>query len=237
MDKKYIVLDTETTGLNPKQGHRIIEIAAIVIQDRKKLDEHFHTYLNPEREIDVEAQKIHNLSLDKLINEPKFHEICDDFIEFITGSTLIMHNAQFDLGFLNEELYLASSKYPKVEDICDIEDTIEIARKKFPNQKNNLDALARRLHITEYDRTYHGALVDANITADAYLLLTGGQTKFEFQNSDTKTLETKSINKNTASNEIKLKKIVPNKSDIKIHNEKLKQIEEGYNIEPLWKQL
>ena len=184
MIKKLIVLDTETTGLEVEQGHRIVEVGAVALADRKRTDLHFHSYLNPQRAIDEEAEKIHGLSLERLANEPEFAEIAESFLEFVEGSILVIHNAAFDLGFLNAELQRASSKYPALEEICDVEDTLQMARNKFPGQRNSLDALANRFEISGYDRSFHGALLDANILADVYMHLTGGQSKFEFMTSN-----------------------------------------------------
>jgi len=185
MTKKLIVLDTETTGLEVDQGHRIVEVGAVALADRRRTDLHFHSYLNPQRSIDEEAEKIHGLSMERLSSEPEFSEIAESFLEFVEGSTLVIHNASFDLGFLNAELKRVSSKYPALEEICDVEDTMLMARNKFPGQRNSLDALAGRFEIRGYDRSFHGALLDANILADVYIHLTGGQTKFEFMTSDT----------------------------------------------------
>jgi DNA polymerase-3 subunit epsilon len=184
MIKKLIVLDTETTGLEVEQGHRIVEVGAVALADRRRTDLHFHSYLNPQRAIDEEAEKVHGLSLERLTNEPEFAEIAESFLEFVEGSILVIHNAAFDLGFLNAELKRASSKYPALEEICDVEDTLLMARNKFPGQRNSLDALANRFEIGGYDRSFHGALLDANILADVYIHLTGGQSKFEFMSSD-----------------------------------------------------
>jgi DNA polymerase-3 subunit epsilon len=184
MIKKLIVLDTETTGLEVEQGHRIVEVGAVALADRKRTDLHFHSYLNPQRAIDEEAEKVHGLSLERLTNEPEFAEIAESFLEFVEGSILVIHNAAFDLGFLNAELKRASSKYPALEEICDVEDTLQMARNKFPGQRNSLDALANRFEISGYDRSFHGALLDANILADVYMHLTGGQSKFEFMTSN-----------------------------------------------------
>ena len=184
MTKKLIVLDTETTGLEVEQGHRIIEVGAVTLEDRKRTDLHFHSYLNPQRSIDEEAEKVHGLSMERLANEPEFSEIAESFLEFVEGNVLVIHNAGFDLGFLNAELKRASSNYPALEEICEIEDTLVIARSKFPGQRNSLDALANRFEISGYDRSFHGALLDANILADVYIHLTGGQSKFEFMSSN-----------------------------------------------------
>ena len=185
MTKKLIVLDTETTGLEVDQGHRLVEVGAVALADRKRTDLHFHSYLNPQRSIDEEAEKVHGLSIERLSNEPEFSEIAESFLEFVEGSILVIHNAAFDLGFLNAELKRASSKYPSLEEICDVEDTLLMARATFPGQRNSLDALANRFEVSGYDRSFHGALLDANILADVYIHLTGGQSKFEFITSNT----------------------------------------------------
>jgi len=187
MNKKLIVLDTETTGLKVDQGHRVVDIGAIVLKDRKKTNEYFQSYVNPERLIDREAQEIHGISNEQLEKEPKFSEIAESFLEFVQDSVLIIHNAPFDLGFLNTELQRASSNYPKLEEICEIEDTLVLARKKFPGRRHKLDDLADRYEIEGYDRTFHGALVDANILADVYIHLTGGQIMLNFSSSNSKT--------------------------------------------------
>ena len=184
MTKKLIVLDTETTGLEVEQGHRIVEVGAVALADRRRTDLHFHSYLNPQRSIDEEAEKVHGLSIERLSNEPEFSEIAESFLEFVEGSILVIHNAAFDLGFLNAELKRVSSQYPALEEICDVEDTLLMARNKFPGQRNSLDALANRFEISGYDRSFHGALLDANILADVYIHLTGGQSKFEFMTSN-----------------------------------------------------
>ena len=185
MTKKLIVLDTETTGLEVDQGHRLVEVGAVALADRKRTDLHFHSYLNPQRSIDEEAEKVHGLSIERLSSEPEFSEIAESFLEFVEGSILVIHNAAFDLGFLNAELKRASSNYPALEEICDVEDTLLMARTKFPGQRNSLDALANRFEVSGYDRSFHGALLDANILADVYIHLTGGQSKFEFITSNT----------------------------------------------------
>ncbi|MEK9649321.1 MAG: DNA polymerase III subunit epsilon [Gammaproteobacteria bacterium] len=232
--KKYIVLDTETTGLDFNDGHRIIEIGAVVVQNRKKTNDFFHTYINPQRVIDKDAQAVHGISNEELLNKPVFAEIADELIEFLEGSTVVAHNAAFDVGFINYELNLASSQYPKLEDICTIEDSLLIARKKFPGQRNSLDALTRRFEVTGYDRTYHGALKDANILADVYMLLTGGQSRMNFEaiqteeNSNEKELTQASL-KN-----IQMLSIIVDEDDLKAHNARLEEIEKKSGIKISW---
>ena len=238
MAKKYIILDTETTGLEVEQGHRVIEIGAVLLNDRKKSEEHFHSYLNPERLIDEEATKVHGISNQDLEDKPLFQEIAEEFIEFIQGNTLVIHNADFDVGFLNNELNLVSSKYPKLEEICEVIDSLSLAREKFPGQRNSLDALANRFDVTGYDRTYHGALLDANILADVYMFLTGGQSNFKFSNGNsTPSLEQKKSNKEFLTNGFKIKKIESSKDDIKEHNKRLDDITSRNNIDTIWNKI
>ena len=238
MAKKYIILDTETTGLEVLQGHRIIEIGAVLMNDRKKSEEHFHTYLNPSRLIDEEASKVHGIMNEDLIDKPSFDEIAEEFLEFVDGSTLVIHNAAFDIGFLNNELKLASSKYPMLQDICEVEDSLAIAKNKFPGQRNSLDALANRFEISNYDRTFHGALLDANILADVYMMLTGGQSKFEFSANPMNTNSQNSDSRNEISKDgLKLKLIKADKQDLKEHEERLLDIEERNAIKTLWREV
>ena len=235
MSKRFIILDTETTGLEVTKGHKIIEIGAVVLNDRKKSSDHFHVYINPGRLIDEEASKVHGITNADLENEPMFAEIADDFVEFIQGSTLIIHNAPFDVGFLNSELKAVSAKYPNLEDICQIEDSLVIARNKFPGQRNSLDALANRFEVSGYDRSFHGALLDANILADVYIYLTGGQSKFEFSNNNNVAKEAKSSEKSTLTLEgLKFTSIKANKSDVIAHKKRLKEIKEKNNVETIW---
>ena len=237
MIKKLIVLDTETTGLEVDQGHRIIEIGAILLEDRKKTDQHFHTYLNPQRAIDEEAQKVHGISNEKVKNEPEFSEIAESFLEFVQGSILIIHNAPFDLGFLNSELKRASSEYPLLEEICEIEDSLLLARSKFPGQRNSLDALSNRFEVGGYDRSFHGALLDANILADVFMHLTGGQSKFEFLSSQgDSSSEDSSAKKLINFDELPIAKISLTADDMKAHESRLKQIESDNKLTAIWNQ-
>ena len=225
MIKKLIVLDTETTGLEVDQGHRIVEVGAVALADRKRTDLHFHSYLNPQRSIDEEAEKVHGLSMERLSTEPEFSEIAESFLEFVEGSILVIHNAAFDLGFLNAELKRASSQYPALEEICDVEDTLLLARNKFPGQRNSLDALANRFEVTGYDRSFHGALLDANILADVYIHLTGGQSKFEFMTSNTNlNFESQSSDLKIDFKKFPIPKIKVSQEDITTHDQRIKAI-------------
>jgi DNA polymerase-3 subunit epsilon len=225
MTKKLIVLDTETTGLEVEQGHRIVEVGAVALADRKRTDLHFHSYLNPQRSIDEEAEKVHGLSMERLSSEPEFSEIAESFLEFVEGSILVIHNAAFDLGFLNAELKRASSQYPTLEEICEVEDTLLLARSKFPGQRNSLDALANRFEVTGYDRSFHGALLDANILADVYIHLTGGQSKFEFITSNINSnLNSQSGDLNFDFKKFPIPKITVSQEEILAHDQRIKAI-------------
>ena len=235
MEKRHIVLDTETTGLEVEKGHRIIEIGGVVMNGRKKTSETFHVYVNPQREIDREAQAVHGISNEDLNDKPFFSEIAEDLLEFIDGSTLVIHNADFDVGFLDAEFKIASSTYPSISEICDIKDTLAIARDKFPGQRNSLDALSKRFDINGYDRSFHGALLDANILADVYSHLTGGQSKINFINSsEANRREEDKKQKRNLSKNFKVMKIATSEDDEVLHSKRLKQIEEKIGKKTIW---
>ncbi len=173
---RQIVLDTETTGLEVSKGHRIIEIGCVEVIDRRLSGKNFHRYINPEREIDEGALEVHGITRESLKNKPKFADISQEFIDFIRDSELVIHNAPFDIGFLNYELSLLGRDASKVADYASVLDTLKLAREKFPGKKNNLDALCKRFELDNSKRQLHGALLDAQILADVYLAMTGGQT-------------------------------------------------------------
>lgn len=173
---RQIILDTETTGINPQLGHRVIEIGCVEMIDRKLTGKHFHVYINPQRIVEEEAIGVHGITNEFLADKPLFQDIAQDFYEYIKGAELVIHNAAFDVGFINHEFSLLKPKLPPVEGYCDILDTLAMARKKHPGQKNSLDALCKRYGINNSHRELHGALLDAEILADVYLLLSGGQT-------------------------------------------------------------
>jgi DNA polymerase-3 subunit epsilon len=171
---RQIVLDTETTGLEPKEGHRIIEIGCVEMVDRKLTGNNFHQYLQPDREVDAGAIEVHGITNEFLADKPRFQDIVDDFISYIAGAELVIHNAPFDVGFINHELKLCQSA-KRVSDMCSVLDTLSMARKMHAGQKNNLDALCKRYEIDNTHRDLHGALLDAEILAEVYLAMTGGQ--------------------------------------------------------------
>jgi DNA polymerase-3 subunit epsilon len=173
---RQVVLDTETTGLETSRGHRIIEIGGVELIDRRFTGRQIHKYLNPEREIDDGAFEVHGLSSEFLADKPRFADVADEILEFLDGAELIIHNAPFDVSFLDHELSLLSGRPRRISQICQVIDSLALARHKHPGQKNSLDALCRRYQVDNSARTLHGALLDAEILADVYLLMTGGQT-------------------------------------------------------------
>jgi len=175
---RQVVLDTETTGLSPQHGHRLTEIGCIEIIDRK-LRAQFHTYLNPEREVDAKAEEMTGLNWKKLKDKPKFAEKADELLEFIDGAELIIHNAPFDLGFLDHELSMMKHPWGHVSKKLDVIDTLTMAREMHPGQRNSLDALCKRYEIDNSHRSLHGALLDAEILAYVYLAMTAGQTDMD----------------------------------------------------------
>ncbi|MEZ5492130.1 MAG: DNA polymerase III subunit epsilon [Gammaproteobacteria bacterium] len=182
---RQIVLDTETTGLDPGQGHRVIEIGCVEIDNRRLTGSHFHYYLNPEREIDAGAIEIHGLTSEFLADKPRFTQIAEEFIEFVSGAELIIHNAPFDVGFLNNEIQLMRGNLQALESYCSIIDSLALARQKHPGQRNSLDALCKRYEVDNSQRELHGALLDAEILADVYLAMTGGQTRLQLGAEET----------------------------------------------------
>lgn len=171
---RQIILDTETTGLDANLGHRIIEVAAVEMLNRRLTGNHFHQYLNPEREIDPGAQQVHGISLEFLLDKPSFRDIARDFLDFVSGAELVIHNAPFDIGFLNSELKLLGLE--PIETCCPaVIDTLKMAKDLHPGQKNNLDALCRRYQVDNSGRTLHGALLDTELLAEVYLAMTRGQ--------------------------------------------------------------
>lgn len=185
MSARIVTFDTETTGLDYKSGDRVIEIGLVEILGREKSKKTFQTYLNPEgKEISEGARAITNISDSDLVDAPKFSEVVDDFIDFIKDAEVVIHNAEFDVGFINNELKIIGHSIKDIRDICTVFDTLIHARKVFPGQKNSLDALSTRLDVIGYDRQFHGALLDAQILADVYLNLTGGQVKLELSSAN-----------------------------------------------------
>jgi DNA polymerase-3 subunit epsilon len=181
---RQIVLDTETTGLEPSQGHRIIEIGCVELFDRRPTGNNFHQYLQPDRRIDPGAIEVHGITDEFLADKPRFHDIVGDLVAYLRGAELVIHNAPFDVGFINHELALLQDGHPALEEFCTVTDTLMMARRMHPGQRNSLDALCGRYEIDNTRREKHGALLDAEILADVYLAMTGGQVALSLDASE-----------------------------------------------------
>ena len=223
---RQIVLDTETTGLEPRLGHRIIEIGCVEVIDRKVTGKRYHQYINPEREIDEGAEEVHGISTAFLADKPLFADIVDDFLNFIRGAELVIHNAPFDVGFIDHELNQLNQQNNHVEKISTVLDTLVLARKMHPGQKNNLDALCKRYDIDNSQRDLHGALLDAEILAETYLAMTGGQTMLSLGgNSGSMDNEFQVSKPRTVNIEAgKLRVIRPSSEELALHEARLSGI-------------
>ena len=218
---RQIILDTETTGISVDSGHRVIEIGMVEIIDRRLTGNDFQAYLNPERKIDPATIPIHGLTDEFISDKPFFKDIASDFLSYIQNSEVIMHNAPFDSSFINNEFVLTGIE-KRLEDICEITDSLTLARKKHPGQRNSLDALCSRYEVNTSSRELHGALIDAKLLANVYLLMTGGQVGFFGANNE------KDQDSHTKSDfDFSKRKIItinPDESDIKAHKDYLKKL-------------
>jgi DNA polymerase-3 subunit epsilon len=214
--ERLIVLDTETTGIKPSEGHRIIEVGAVEILDREITSTEFQKYIQPNRKVG-ESVNIHGITDKFLINKPQFNQISDDLLSFIEGATLVIHNAPFDLGFLNNELKIIGIK-ETIENICTIIDTLELSKQQRPGTMHNLDALCRRFGIDTSARTRHGALLDAQILAQVYLAMTGGQSNLFHEDAKTESNQSDpSLIKRLRESRDKIKVIYANKNELESH--------------------
>ena len=233
---RQIILDTETTGLDFKTGHRIIEIGCVEIINRKFTGNEYHTYINPDRDSDEGALRVHGLTTEFLSDKPRFSEIYEDFIDFIKDSELLIHNAEFDIGFLDNEIKLVSKNLNPVEkEVVKITDTLQIAREKHPGQRNSLDALVNRYEINGYDRELHGALLDSKILGDVYLSMTGGQSDLDFTTNESREKNADSVkDKSTSRKELKVIKVSAKEKARNL--EYLAKMKEETDVEPIWNQ-
>ena len=227
---RQIVLDTETTGLDPAQGHRIIEIGALEIIGRKLTGRNFHVYINPQRVVEQEAIEVHGITNEFLQDKPVFAQIAEEFLDFIQGAELVIHNAAFDVGFIDHEFRLLRNGTGKTTDYCSILDTLMLAREMRPGQKNNLDALCRAYGIDNSNRTFHGALLDAELLADVYLMMTGGQTKLELAAANRSGQGAKTGGWSQLKEKPPLKVVTASDDEQQAHVERLKLLQD-----PLWK--
>ncbi|MEC8833587.1 MAG: DNA polymerase III subunit epsilon [Pseudomonadota bacterium] len=234
---RQVVVDTETTGLEPERGHRVIEIGCVEIRDRRVTGEQFHQYVNPKREIDDAAYEIHGLSNRDLDDKPEFAAIADEFMTFIRGAELIIHNAPFDVEFLNYELSRMEST-ECIDDVCEVLDSLALARHKHPGQKNSLDALCRRYGIDSSAREQHGALLDAEILADLYLTMTGGQTlMFDDSGSESGRTAAKATEVRLNARSSKLLVQRPTPEELEAHEAYLDNLDNVAQEGSVWRQL
>ncbi|MGA9851879.1 MAG: DNA polymerase III subunit epsilon [Gammaproteobacteria bacterium] len=231
---RQIVLDTETTGLEPAEGHRIIEIGCIELQNRRPTGHTFHEYVNPGREVEAGAIEIHNISNQFLAGKPPFAEIAAAFLKFVEGAELVIHNAAFDVTFINHELRLLGDVNADIMQHCGVLDTLELARKLHPGQKNSLDALCKRYNVDNSSRQFHGALLDAQILADVYLAMTGGQAALLLD----ATAETGRLGNGRLQpvdrTGLKLKVIHASDEELKAHKSRLETINKASGGKCLW---
>lgn len=237
---RQIVLDTETTGLETSQGHRIIEIGCVELVDRKLTGRHFHQYINPDREVDAGALEVHGISNDFLQDKPRFHQVAREFFDYIRGAELIIHNAPFDIGFIDYEFSLLGANSPgATADHCAIIDTLVMARQKHPGQRNTLDALCQRYTVDNSQRDLHGALLDAEILADVYLLMTGGQTDLMLSGEDgsqSSSSEAGGIRR-LAADRPPLSVITATAAELEQHELRLREIDKSSDGATVWRQL
>lgn len=225
---RQIVLDTETTGLETSQDHRIIEIGCVELIGRKLTGRHYHQYVNPQRKVDEGAMEVHGITDEFLLDKPVFSQVVHEFLSFVDGADLIIHNAPFDVGFINHEIAKLSGKYLEIESGCRIIDTLALARQKHPGQKNNLDALCKRYGVDNSQRDLHGALLDAEILADVYLLMTGGQVNFNMsdqQASDSGEVSGKSAIRRLVADRPALTVVRASDAEIALHQQRLEGID------------
>ncbi len=238
-NQRQVVLDTETTGMNfngkPYIGHNIIEIGAVEVINRRLTGRTYHVYIKPPRVVEDEAIRVHGITNEFLQDKPSFVEIVDEFVDFIKGAELVIHNAPFDVGFMNHEFSFLENPPPKIMEMCEVTDTLLMARKMYPGKRNSLDALCSRLGIDNAKRVLHGALLDAEILADVYLMMTGGQIALLTENEDTKkTIEEKTLFDNTPLNKSGLITLKPTEEELNAHSDYLALIDKKSKGNCIW---
>jgi len=234
---RQVVLDTETTGLDPQQGHRVIEIGCVEIQNRRLTGRHFHQYLNPDREIDEAAIEVHGITSQFLADKPRFGQVEANFLEFVSGAELVIHNAPFDIGFLDHELKLSGSGQGKMANFCAILDSLLLARDKHPGQRNNLDALCKRYGVDNTQRDLHGALLDAEILADVYLLMTSGQSSLSLREEQEEQSVAARRDRKFDPNRPSLRIVAASADELECHEACLNEIDEASDSGSLWRRL
>lgn len=233
---RQIVLDTETTGLDPRDGHRIIEIGCVEMVNRRLTGNDYHQYLQPDREIDAGAIEVHGITNEMLADKPRFVEVADDLLAYLQGAELIIHNAPFDVGFLNHEWQLLDNQARPLGKLCKITDTLAMARQKHPGQKNTLDALCKRYDVDNSQRELHGALLDAQILADVYLAMTGGQGALSLDSSvDASGMRRREEIRRVASNRPTLRVIEPSAEELQLHESRLDAMDKICKAGAVWR--
>ena len=233
---RQIVLDTETTGLETTEGHRIIEIGAVELIDRRVTGNHYHCYINPEREVDQGALEVHGITNEFLADKPTFAEEVDQFLAFIKGAELVIHNADFDVGFINHELSMLGDHGRLEDHVSGVVDSLAVARKKHPGQRNSLDALCRRYGIDNSSRQLHGALLDSEILADVYLAMTGGQSSLMLASEEGDSHASEGIRRLPADRP-RLKVTLPSEAEAAAHDEYLAMLDKASGEKTLWRRM
>lgn len=231
---RQILLDTETTGLDPRQGHRIIEVACVELQQRRFTGNDLHHYVHPERDIDAGATQVHGITLDMLADKPRFAEIAEEFIRYVEGAELIIHNAPFDVGFLNAELDRVGK--PALTTFCTVTDTLAMARELHPGKKNSLDALCERYQVDRSARVVHGALLDARLLGEVYMAMTRGQDSLAIglEAASTQTDETANIGQTRPA---RLKRLHASAEELRLHAAQIESIDKASGGKAVWKKL
>lgn len=232
---RQVVLDTETTGLDPAQGHRVIEIGCVEIVNRKLTNKHFHCYLNPDREIDAAAIEVHGITSAFLADKPRFYQLEQEFLDFVRGAELVIHNAPFDIGFLDAELARSDAGNHPMSAHCGVLDSLLLAREKHPGQRNNLDALCKRYGIDNTQRTLHGALLDAEILADLYLVMTSGQRDLLLGDEENEADESSRASRRGQVARPSLRVVSASAEEITAHEQRLQEIDKVSPDGSLWR--
>jgi DNA polymerase-3 subunit epsilon len=232
---RQIVLDTETTGLEPAAGHRIIEIGCVELVNRRPTSNRFHRYLNPERDVDRGALEVHGIENDFLATQPKFADVAAELLEFVRGAELVIHNADFDIEFLNHELKRLPGMPREIRECCGVLDTLALARRLHPGQRNSLDALAKRYSVDNSKRQLHGALLDAQILADIYLAMTGGQVSLSLDSEGVREAEGGTVELAFDRSGLELVVVAPTSEEQRAHEAMLAMM--AKRSQPIWRQL
>ncbi|MDP2322450.1 MAG: DNA polymerase III subunit epsilon [Gammaproteobacteria bacterium] len=234
---RQIVLDTETTGLEVEKGHRVIELGCVELLNRRRTHRTLHHYLQPDREIDPGAQEVHGISLEMLAGKPRFADIAQEFLDFVAGAELVIHNADFDVGFLRAELRLLGREPNLIPDTCTVLDTLAVARRLHPGQRNSLDALCKRYNVDNAGREFHGALLDAQLLADVYLGMTGGQAALLLDQAESETTVQVSTARPVARDNLHLTVIRASADEATEHDRFLALIDRHSGGKTIWRRI